>query len=800
MRTEVVYAIHDFVAENEDEVPFSAGESIVVLEKDEKYMDGWWQGRNAKGQIGLFPMNYTTATKPVTATSGLVDPASAPKSDANLGSNISQDQFTLEDEIENAISHVNSSPLSIIPTAVPNRPIMPPPSGSPPPPPPVQNAPLPPLITPSSTAATAPSNKGRPGGRPEEWSIGQVADWLELAGFGNVVDNFIEQEITGDVLMDLTIDALKELGITAYGRRYKIIHAIDKLRIHESSPPLMPLHEPPSEQQHEQDRREELNTSIRASSPEPSSPPISPVDNNSLYQFPRKAPMPPRTTDSLLGGQLSSSTFGSPSVSRSNTFQTISSKISSSSSSNGALTLHSDIRPSNSRKPSFDSGEHSRFSELPSSSMMSIHEDRMQPIHPVHPMDRPSMDRPSMDIYSGDRPSNDRTNFSMKNTLSMSESSPLPALINRDRNMSVASVEPNGLVRSSSTSFKAPEHEGWLYKQGDKYKTWNKRWFVLKGANLFYFKSPKDVRMRGIIHLRGYKIVIDDSIHAGKYCFKAQHEHERTFFFYTDTKESLRSWIKVLMKATISRDYSSPVMSSNHVATVPLEVARQMRPRPPSVLMLGNNSGVSSNQKVLAHALSTEPTSRLNPPAAITQQQRESGITVHPSPPPSTKYKEDDEDGGDEQPIPASQNYVPAMSDEDEDLIDPMQRSSQEKQQNKRDMSRKSYIDWINQYLPSGKRVIDLSGAFRNGDTLIMLLEALSQKTVRRPPAQKGGSMNMQMLDNIVAAFKFMGREGVVVDGRFTIKDVFGGDEEKIMDMLDVIMEWSDRNGLSISA
>jgi hypothetical protein len=36
-----------------------------------------------------------------------------------------------------------------------------------------------------------------------------------------------------------------------------------------------------------------------------------------------------------------------------------------------------------------------------------------------------------------------------------------------------------------------PDIEGWLHKQGDKYKTWNKRWFVLKGSNLFYFKSPK---------------------------------------------------------------------------------------------------------------------------------------------------------------------------------------------------------------------------------------------------------------------------------------------------------------------
>lgn len=36
-----------------------------------------------------------------------------------------------------------------------------------------------------------------------------------------------------------------------------------------------------------------------------------------------------------------------------------------------------------------------------------------------------------------------------------------------------------------------PDIEGWLFKQGCKYKKWNKRWFVLKGPNLFYFKSPK---------------------------------------------------------------------------------------------------------------------------------------------------------------------------------------------------------------------------------------------------------------------------------------------------------------------
>ena len=40
---EYVYALHDFLPENEDEVSFNAGERIEVIEKDDMFGDGWWQ-------------------------------------------------------------------------------------------------------------------------------------------------------------------------------------------------------------------------------------------------------------------------------------------------------------------------------------------------------------------------------------------------------------------------------------------------------------------------------------------------------------------------------------------------------------------------------------------------------------------------------------------------------------------------------------------------------------------------------------------------------------------------------------
>lgn len=61
----------------------------------------------------------------------------------------------------------------------------------------------------------------------------------------------------------------------------------------------------------------------------------------------------------------------------------------------------------------------------------------------------------------------------------------------------------DSLLQRSTQLDVVPDMEGWLHKQGDKYKTWNRRWFVLKGPNLFYFKSPK-VKRRCLCDIIGW--------------------------------------------------------------------------------------------------------------------------------------------------------------------------------------------------------------------------------------------------------------------------------------------------------
>ncbi|KAJ7482348.1 hypothetical protein B0H11DRAFT_1915263 [Mycena galericulata] len=84
---------------------------------------------------------------------------------------------------------------------------------------------------------------------PSEWTLEEVVEWIKSKGFdGDVCDKFIgksiyitdalglitqltEQEITGDVVLDLTVDVLKtEICIMVFGKRMRIANAILDLR------------------------------------------------------------------------------------------------------------------------------------------------------------------------------------------------------------------------------------------------------------------------------------------------------------------------------------------------------------------------------------------------------------------------------------------------------------------------------------------------------------------------------------------------------------------------------------------
>jgi hypothetical protein len=63
------------------------------------------------------------------------------------------------------------------------------------------------------------------------WSPNQVAEWMAEAGFEtSVVEKFLIHDISGSVLIDLQFEDLKELDISSFGKRHRVMSSIQQLR------------------------------------------------------------------------------------------------------------------------------------------------------------------------------------------------------------------------------------------------------------------------------------------------------------------------------------------------------------------------------------------------------------------------------------------------------------------------------------------------------------------------------------------------------------------------------------------
>ncbi|CAO3619874.1 unnamed protein product [Cunninghamella blakesleeana] len=630
---------------------------------------------------------------------------------------------------------------------------------------------------------------------PEKWNLEQVASWLNAKDMSSIATLFLEQEITGDILLQLDMDSLKELGITAFGKRYKLMQAINALlSIPENNDHSIPPR-PISIKSNESSQHYQSRPSSQESTPTPTSSFI-----DTMYQNPRKAPIPPKQRSSF-----------------------------ASYVNKQSLDLHRPLSPPNTVSTGISrcntlTSQHTNSQDYSIRQSFSSHPSNMK----YQSLPQPSSQQQLNDI-----------NLPVKLS---SEFNPYP-----QTNIEYSDV---------------PSQEGWLYKKSDKFnKRWNKRWFVLKNQHLYYFANPNHPKVKGIIYLNGYRIQSDPDLCPGKYCFKAIHEKERTYQFYIDDEQQMRSWLRSLMKATINRDYFTPVITSNSIATISLGQAQQLHPRPPSTLLS------LKNDLYLQQHSHTTPLPSFNDSIMMTKSISSPLLTNHHhsmSSSLSTKKKS----SSISKLEPLYQNEM----ENDEDLIDPLKHhdhlntsmnhkiknyqqfglsprpnmmiqtnhlslssstsasplsptlsstsssylqslpspppidsststSSSSSELSSSELKKKkieSYISWIQPYLPkdhshSSLTLDTFATSFRDGELLITLLEAISGKKMERTPNHRpqASSMSMIMLDNIVDVFKFMEQEGIpIAEHSFTIKDILHGVEEKIFLLLDTIQQW----------
>ncbi|CAG8474119.1 3470_t:CDS:10 [Diversispora eburnea] len=572
MGLELVYAIHPFEAENDDEIAFEFGEPITVLEKDEMYGDGWWQGENIHGKIGLFPMTYTSYINPLTSSETekdetiddihdklqkmgikneendqfqiesielqqsqlqalssknvrngklLISPSSGSNS-SNNSSRISSLRRSQRQSSENNTnkfgSHSSSSQIQIGPVAPSPTEL-------------IISAPTELIV--SSSSETIENSQAEFDSstinnfeyHPLNWDVRKVCSWLEEKGFKNEITNFIENDITGDVLLQLDLYTLKELNINSFGKRMHIMNAINELKSQFS------MAEEPGPDDDVSDIEER---SERVISPVARSEPCQIYPQNLGYN-----------------NYLTSSNIASMNKVGDLNHEYLRNDVDNLKNIKNNYTFPSYF--SNPLKLDFAED-----------SNIDIVNKKSRKIFPKWNNSSTENQTGVFKRYSG---SNERRNTSGKQ-------------IGKEQtteNLIYINEEIMGAIGE-------PDYEGWLKKQGTKYKTWKSRYCILKGADFYYFKSNKDVnspKIKGHIDLTGYRIIPDENILHGKYGFKLTHNSMRTHYFAHEDVEKMRGWMKAMMKATILRNNEAPVISSSNINTVSLVEAFQMAPRPP---------------------------------------------------------------------------------------------------------------------------------------------------------------------------------------------------------------------------
>lgn len=96
------------------------------------------------------------------------------------------------------------------------------------------------------------------------------------------------------------------------------------------------------------------------------------------------------------------------------------------------------------------------------------------------------------------------------------------------------------------------DREGWLDMRVEVGKSYQKRWFTLKGNLLFYFDKKGEKEPVGVIILEGCTIELTEE---EAYSFKIvfQCENGRTYYLCTNSQASMEAWMKAL--ACASYDY-----------------------------------------------------------------------------------------------------------------------------------------------------------------------------------------------------------------------------------------------------
>ncbi|TFK43957.1 hypothetical protein BDQ12DRAFT_719130 [Crucibulum laeve] len=326
-----------------------------------------------------------------------------------------------------------------------------------------------------------------------------------------------------------------------------------------------------------------------------------------------------------------------------------------------------------------------------------------------------------------------------------------------------------------------PDFSGWMRKKGDRYNSWKMRYFVLKGPHMYCLRSNSktETRLKGYIDIVGYKVTVDENVDPGRYGFRIDHDQEKTHYFSSDEKSVVREWMKAIMKATIGRDYTKPVVSSCNIPTIPLVVAQTMNPapRPPSP------SARDATQKALRRENPNQLSSRdarvlMGIPGDDEKKQQAALDSLF------TENGNGDTASGITTPKPPKAAVPPRPSRELRRLS--VQRSPSTVEED--------LIEWANSHLPGALKITDPNGPLCGGLALLRLAESIKGRPTSPPVPDSAFPVdeNDDKLDGLFKLFDFL-LDNDVKMGSVSINDVRLGKRDKIIQLLRALKSWEDK-------
>ncbi|XP_076987346.1 pleckstrin homology domain-containing family A member 4 isoform X2 [Tamandua tetradactyla] len=122
------------------------------------------------------------------------------------------------------------------------------------------------------------------------------------------------------------------------------------------------------------------------------------------------------------------------------------------------------------------------------------------------------------------------------------------------RSLTQVPPSPKPVSRTAARWLPAQSLNLWLQTKHDSsgLRLWKRRWFVLSGHCLFYYKDSREESVLGSVLLPSYSIRPDGpgAVRGRRFTFTAEHPGMRTYVLAADTLEDLRGWLRALGRAS----------------------------------------------------------------------------------------------------------------------------------------------------------------------------------------------------------------------------------------------------------